>query len=36
MINIPDKEAPFFMELLKKFDFVKVKLPENTEILEGV
>jgi hypothetical protein len=25
LIQIPDKEAPFIMELLKKFDFVKVK-----------
>ena len=25
LIQVPDKEAPFFIELLKKFDFVKVK-----------
>jgi hypothetical protein len=25
LIQIPDNEAVFFMELLKKFDFVKVK-----------
>ena len=36
LINIPDKEAPFFMELLKKFDFVKVKQTENTQVLEGL
>ena len=36
VINIPDKEAPFFMELLKKFDFVSVKLTENTQVLEGL
>lgn len=36
VINIPDIEAPFFMELLKKFDFVKVKQTENTQVLEGI
>jgi hypothetical protein len=36
VINIPDTEAPFFMELLKKFDFVKVKQAENTQVLEGL
>ena len=36
VINIPDTEAPFFMELLKKFDFVKVKQTENMQILEGL
>ncbi|CAF4047708.1 unnamed protein product, partial [Rotaria sordida] len=36
IINIPDKEAPFFLELLKKFDFVKVKQTENAQVLEGL
>jgi hypothetical protein len=36
LINIPDKEAPFFMELLRKFDFVKVKQTENAQVLEGL
>ena len=36
VINIPDTEAPFFMELLKKFDFVKVKQTENTQVLESL
>jgi hypothetical protein len=36
VINIPDTEAPFFMELLKKFDFVKVKQTENTQVLDGL
>ena len=36
LINIPDKEVPFFMELLTKFDFVKVKQRENTQVLEGL
>ena len=36
VINIPDTEAPFFMELLKKFDFVKVKQTENIKVLEGL
>jgi hypothetical protein len=36
VINIPDTEAPFFMELLKKFDFVKVKQTENNQVLEGL
>lgn len=36
IINIPDTEVPFFMELLKKFDFVKVKQSENIQVLEGL
>jgi len=36
VINIPDTEAPFFMELLKKFDFIKVKQRKNTQVLEGL
>ncbi len=36
VINIPDKEAPFFMELLRKFDFVSIKLTEDTQVLEGL
>ena len=36
LINIPDKEAPFFMELLTKFDFVKVKQRQKTQVLEGL
>lgn len=36
LINIPDTEVPFFMELLKKFDFVKVKQSENIQVLEGL
>jgi hypothetical protein len=27
-VNIPDKEYDFFIQLLKKFDFVKVKEAE--------
>ena len=36
VINIPDTEAPFFMELLRKFDFVKVKQTESTQVLDGL
>lgn len=36
IIQLPDKEAPFFMELLKKFDFVKVKQADNSPILDSL
>ncbi len=37
LIQVQDNEAPFLIELLKKFDFVKVKQQaENTPILEGL
>lgn len=36
LIQVPDKEAPFFMELLKKFDFVKVKQADNSPVLDSL
>jgi hypothetical protein len=36
IIEIPDKEAPFFLELLQKFDFVKVKQSNDKEILKNL
>ncbi len=37
LIQIPDNEAVFFMELLKKFDFVKVKQQtEQPPVLESL
>lgn len=36
LIQVQDKEAPFLIELLKKFDFVKVKQADNSPILEGL
>lgn len=36
LIEVPDKEAPFFMELLKKFDFVKVKQANNSPVLDSL
>lgn len=37
IIQVRDNEAPFIMELLKKFDFVKVKQADyNAPILESL
>jgi hypothetical protein len=37
LIQIPDNEAVFFMELLKKFDFAKVKQQiEQPPVLESL
>jgi hypothetical protein len=36
LIQVPDKEAPFFMELLKKFDFVKIKQADNAPVLDSL
>ena len=36
LIQVPEKEAPFFMELLKKFDFVKVKKADNSPVLDSL
>lgn len=36
LIQVPDKEAPFFLELLKKFDFVKVKQADNSPVLDSL
>ena len=37
LIQVPDNEAVFFMELLKKFDFVKVKQQtEQPPVLESL
>jgi hypothetical protein len=36
LIQVPDNEAPFFMELLKKFDFVKVKQADNSPVLDSL
>jgi hypothetical protein len=36
-INIKDSKVPFFMELIKNFDFVKVEdYPSNEEIKENI
>ncbi len=36
LIQVPDKEAPFLIELLKKFDFVKVKQADNSPVLDSL
>jgi hypothetical protein len=37
LIQVQDTEAPFLMELLKKFDFVKVKQQtEHSPVLESL
>jgi len=38
LIDIPDKKASFFIELLKNFKFVKANLltPESAEVLENL
>jgi hypothetical protein len=36
LIQVQDKEAPFLIALLKKFDFVKVKQADNSPVLEGL
>jgi hypothetical protein len=36
IIEVPDKEAVFFLELLQKFDFVKVKKADNLPVFKGL
>ena len=36
VIQVADKEAPFLMELLMKFDFVKLKQPSNSTVLQDL
>ena len=36
LIQVQDTEAVFLVELLKKFDFVKVKQADNQNVLEGL
>ncbi len=36
LIQVQDNEAPFLIELLKKFDFVKVKKADSSPILDGI
>ena len=36
LIQVQDTEASFLVELLKKFDFVKVKTMDNSPVLEGL
>jgi hypothetical protein len=36
LIQVRDKEAPFFLELLKKFEFVTIKQKENSAVLESL
>ena len=36
VIQVRDSEAPFLMELLKKFDFVRIKQEPHSPILEGL
>ena len=36
LLQVQDTEAPFLIELLKKFDFVKVKQADSLPVLEGL
>ena len=36
LIQVRDAEAPFLVELLNKFDFVKVKQTKDSSVLEGL
>lgn len=36
LIKVRDNEAPFVLELLKKFDFVEVKAANDSTLLENL
>lgn len=35
-IQVKDSKVPFFMELIKNFDFVKVDFPTNDEVKDNI
>ncbi len=35
-INIPDHEAPFFMELLRRFNFVEVEKEDQQQFVQDL